>query len=54
MQTRAKSGISKKKIFVPATHLSNSVDVEPTSYTQASKFPAWQRAMEEEYATLLK
>lgn len=37
MQTRSKFGISKKRVFAAATTLPNSSDVEPTSYTQASK-----------------
>ncbi|KAA0054997.1 putative mitochondrial protein [Cucumis melo var. makuwa] len=55
-QTRSKSGISKKKVFVAATHLpKNSVDEnEPSSYTQASKDLVWQNAMKEEYDALLK
>ncbi|TYK17991.1 putative mitochondrial protein [Cucumis melo var. makuwa] len=56
MQTRSKSGISKKKVFVAATHLpKNSVDEnESSSYTQASKDLVWQNAMKEEYDALLK
>ncbi|KAI5350114.1 hypothetical protein L3X38_003005 [Prunus dulcis] len=30
------------------------LSIEPTSYTQASKFPHWQVAMQEEYTALIK
>lgn len=55
MQTRSKSGICKRKVFIAATTLPDtSVDVEPTSFTQASKHLVWQSAMTEEYNALLK
>ncbi|XP_059446478.1 DNA-directed RNA polymerase II subunit RPB1-like [Corylus avellana] len=32
------------------THLTDPLDSQPTSYTQASQFPHWRLAMQEEYA----
>lgn len=52
MTTSSKSGIFKKKVFI-ATSLSKS-DIEPTSYTAASKLPVSQGAMTEEYNVLVK
>ncbi|KAF7127736.1 hypothetical protein RHSIM_Rhsim11G0150600 [Rhododendron simsii] len=34
--------------------LKNPLTLEPTSYTQASKFPHWRHAMQEEYDALLR
>ncbi|CAN6708560.1 unnamed protein product [Malus baccata var. baccata] len=47
MQTRSKSGISKRKVFT-ATVQSSAQGSEPTSYKSASKCPEWQAAMQEE------
>ncbi|KAM1108382.1 hypothetical protein ACFX2B_004976 [Malus domestica] len=59
MITRAKAGISKPKIFTATKHhLSPSVDPltiippTPTTYLQASKHPAWVKAMTDEYQAL--
>lgn len=51
MQTRSKSGISKKKIFL--TNISIPEE-EPSSFTKASKVKVWQQAINEEYAALMK
>ncbi|KAM1425220.1 hypothetical protein ACFXTH_017609 [Malus domestica] len=51
MQTRSKSGISKKKVF-SATVQSSANAIEPTSYKSSSKFPKWQVAMQEEIDVL--
>jgi len=51
MQTRSKSGIFKPKrllsLFVALA------EFEPTSFTQASKFPHWRTAIAEEYNALM-
>ncbi|CAN6572721.1 unnamed protein product [Malus baccata var. baccata] len=51
MQTRSKSGISKRKVFT-ATVQSSAQGSEPTSYKSASKCPKWQAAMQEEIDAL--
>ncbi|KAM2656151.1 hypothetical protein EV1_011694 [Malus domestica] len=51
MQTRSKSGISKRKVFT-ATVQSSAQGIEPTSYKSASKSPKWQAAMQEEIDAL--
>ena len=48
MQTRGKSGISKRKLLLHTKTL-NLLDTEPTSFTIASKYPEWQSAMSDEY-----
>jgi len=51
MQTHSKFGIFKSKHI---RFLSTSVnEVEPTYDSQASKFLQWQKAMVEEYNTLI-
>nr|XP_028953280.1 uncharacterized protein LOC114822633 [Malus domestica] len=51
MQTRSKSGISKRKVFT-ATVQASAKDTEPTSYKSACKSPEWQVAMKEEIDAL--
>ena len=54
MTTRAKNNIHKpiQKLNL-STQLSPSVDLEPTSVSQALKDPKWHRAMFEEYDALV-
>ncbi|CAL2268150.1 unnamed protein product [Prunus armeniaca] len=40
--------------YVLTATLMYPLSIEPTSYTQASKFPNWQVAMQEEYTALIK
>uniref|UniRef100_A0A2N9FSR2 Reverse transcriptase Ty1/copia-type domain-containing protein n=1 Tax=Fagus sylvatica TaxID=28930 RepID=A0A2N9FSR2_FAGSY len=49
MQTRSKSGISKKKSFATSTTI-DYLQTEPPTYTIASKFPQWREAMASEFA----
>lgn len=51
MQTRGKSGISKRKLLLH-TKIINPLDIEPTSYSVASKYPEWKAAMLDEYQAL--
>uniref|UniRef100_A0A2N9EHZ0 Reverse transcriptase Ty1/copia-type domain-containing protein n=1 Tax=Fagus sylvatica TaxID=28930 RepID=A0A2N9EHZ0_FAGSY len=51
MQTRSKSGISKKKCFATSTTV-DYLQTEPPTYTIASKFPQWREAMASEFAAL--
>ncbi|PKU87466.1 Retrovirus-related Pol polyprotein from transposon TNT 1-94 [Dendrobium catenatum] len=51
MQTRAKSGIYKPKIIYGLSVTTSPLST-PTSYTQASKIPHWQSAMQEEFSAL--
>uniref|UniRef100_A0A2N9HA75 Reverse transcriptase Ty1/copia-type domain-containing protein n=1 Tax=Fagus sylvatica TaxID=28930 RepID=A0A2N9HA75_FAGSY len=51
MQTRSKSGISKKKSFATSTTI-DYLQTEPPTYTIASKFPQWREAMASEFAAL--
>jgi hypothetical protein len=51
MQTRSKSGISKKKVFATSTTI-DYLQTEPLTYTIASKFPQWREAMASEFAAL--
>uniref|UniRef100_A0A2N9GUP3 Uncharacterized protein n=1 Tax=Fagus sylvatica TaxID=28930 RepID=A0A2N9GUP3_FAGSY len=51
MQTRSKSGISKKKSFATSTTI-DYLQTEPQTYTIASKFPQWREAMASEFAAL--
>ena len=50
MQTRSKSGISKKKSFHTTTTF--YLQTEPPTYTVASKIPEWQQAMASEFEAL--
>uniref|UniRef100_A0A2N9H5U2 Reverse transcriptase Ty1/copia-type domain-containing protein n=1 Tax=Fagus sylvatica TaxID=28930 RepID=A0A2N9H5U2_FAGSY len=50
MQTRSKSGISKKKSFHTTT--TPYLQTEPPTYTVASKIPEWQQAMASEFEAL--
>ena len=54
MHTISKSDISKKRVFVATTKPLLSSDIEPTSYTQASKESTWKKVMQEEYDALIK
>jgi hypothetical protein len=51
MQTRSKSGISKKKCFATSTTV-DYLQTEPPTYTIASKFPQWREAMASEFDAL--
>uniref|UniRef100_A0A2N9FMC6 Integrase catalytic domain-containing protein n=1 Tax=Fagus sylvatica TaxID=28930 RepID=A0A2N9FMC6_FAGSY len=51
MQTRGKSGISKRKLLLHTKTL-NPLETEPPSYKVASKYPEWQSAMLDEYTAL--
>lgn len=51
METRGKSGILKRKIFVDSVQ---HVDIEPTYFTKASRLPIWKNVMVDEYVVLLK
>uniref|UniRef100_A0A2N9FNP9 Uncharacterized protein n=1 Tax=Fagus sylvatica TaxID=28930 RepID=A0A2N9FNP9_FAGSY len=51
MQTRSKSGISKKKSFATSTTI-DYLQTEPQTYTIASKFPQWREAMASKFAAL--
>ena len=63
MQTQGKDNISKPKVFFPGIikyplpkALLATIDqasIEPTSYTAASKHPAWRAAMNTEFTALL-
>lgn len=50
IQTRSKSGISKKKLFV--AHVQTPL-TESSCFTKASKLKEWQKAMREEFEALL-
>uniref|UniRef100_A0A2N9IRW5 Reverse transcriptase Ty1/copia-type domain-containing protein n=1 Tax=Fagus sylvatica TaxID=28930 RepID=A0A2N9IRW5_FAGSY len=50
MQTRLKSGITKKKAF--HTHTPDYLDTKPPSFTVASSLSPWVQAMEDEFSTL--
>ncbi|CAL8995682.1 unnamed protein product [Prunus brigantina] len=55
MQTRSKSGIVKKKVFLTTLQESGGVDlalVEPATYRSALKVPVWLTAMKEEVDAL--
>ncbi|VVA38012.1 PREDICTED: Retrovirus-related Pol poly from transposon, partial [Prunus dulcis] len=55
MQTRSKSGIVKKKVFLTTLQESGGVDlslVEPATYKTALKVPVWLTAMKEEIDAL--
>ncbi|PRQ55598.1 putative RNA-directed DNA polymerase [Rosa chinensis] len=59
MLTRSKTGHSKPKVFFATNHplpkataLFASCPITPTSYSQASKYPAWTAAMKEEISAL--
>ncbi|KAM1762795.1 hypothetical protein ACFX12_005393 [Malus domestica] len=55
MQTRSKSGISKKKVFLSALAASKDVDLsicEPSTYKSALKSSIWFQAMQEEISAL--
>ena len=56
LQTTAKSGIFKPKSFATAlmSPPSDLVHIEPTSVQQALLSPYWKKAMEEEYAALMR
>lgn len=55
MQTRAKFGNLKRKVFVVTTSLlDTSTNIEPSSYSQASKHLVGLKAKQEEYNTLIK
>ncbi|KAM2169392.1 hypothetical protein ACFX1Q_038704 [Malus domestica] len=57
MQTRSKSGIFKPKALTTTKHLLPShlsVDYIPKTYLQASKYPHWCQAMQEEVIALIK
>ncbi|KAK9116560.1 hypothetical protein Sjap_015507 [Stephania japonica] len=51
MVTRAEDGISKKKVFVATTSVSEDI---PQSVDLALKDPKWRQAMENEYQALIK
>uniref|UniRef100_A0A2N9I1U4 Reverse transcriptase Ty1/copia-type domain-containing protein n=1 Tax=Fagus sylvatica TaxID=28930 RepID=A0A2N9I1U4_FAGSY len=63
MQTRGKDNISKPKVFFPGIikyplpkallATTDQDSTEPTSYTAASKHPAWRAAMNTEFTALL-
>ena len=56
MQTRSKSGIFKPKALLATKHhlpSHLSVDFVPSTYHQASKYPHWCQAMQEEFNALL-
>jgi hypothetical protein len=63
MQTRGKDNISKPKVFFPSIvkyplpkallAATDQDSIEPTSYTAASKDPAWHAAMNTEFTALL-
>ncbi|KAM2627715.1 hypothetical protein TB2_001133 [Malus domestica] len=55
MQTRAKSGISKKKAYISVVQDASPVDLsqtEPATYKSALKSPLWLSAMQEELQAL--
>lgn len=55
MQTRSKSGISKKKVFLSTLAASKYVDLslcEPSTYKSALKSSVWFQAMQEEISAL--
>lgn len=52
MQTRVKSGITKRKIFL--TNVVSSSDMEPSLFTIAFKSPIWRQAMSDEFDALLR
>ncbi|CAL8155886.1 unnamed protein product [Prunus armeniaca] len=55
MQTRSKSGIVKKKVFLTTLQESGGVDlslVEPAAYKSALKVPVWLTVMKEEVDAL--
>jgi hypothetical protein len=51
MQTRSKSGISKKKALATSTN-PNYLQTEPPNYTIASKIPEWHATMASEFDAL--
>ncbi|KAM1086604.1 hypothetical protein ACFX2B_012093 [Malus domestica] len=55
MQTRSKSGIFKPKAFTATKHpIPSNLNTEfvPTTYIQASKYPHWRTAMQDEFNAL--
>lgn len=49
MQTRGKSGISKKKVF----HIDASLsEPKPSCFTEANKSPKWRQVMADEFSAL--
>lgn len=55
MQTRAKSGIFKKKAFASGSSSSPSPDylqTEPPNFTVAARLPEWREAMDSEFVAL--
>ena len=55
MQTRSKSGIVKSKAYTATKHPLPphlSQDYLPSTYLQASKYPHWRQAMQEEFTAL--
>ena len=55
MQTRSKSGIFKKKVYLVSIKDSSSTDLsltEPSGYKSAMKHPSWRQAMQEEIDAL--
>ncbi|KAM1452490.1 hypothetical protein ACFX2I_039449 [Malus domestica] len=55
MQTRSKSGIIKKRVFLASVHSAVEVDlttIEPATYKSALKVPVWYSAMQEEIEAL--
>lgn len=56
MKTRSKSGIVKPKlpfVFHTVSLDFSSPTVEPSNFSEAIKFPAWQQAMAEEFSALV-
>jgi hypothetical protein len=51
MQTRLKSGISKKKVAFTSIKL-DCLDVEPPSFSIASTLQPWIVAMQDEFSAL--
>lgn len=48
MQTRSKSGIVKKKAFLPAVQASSDLSVtKPSTYASGVKKSKWQQAMQD-------
>lgn len=55
MQTRSKSGIVKKKVFLSAVQASTDLSVtEPSTFASAIRNSKWQQAMQDEFDALQK
>lgn len=53
MQTRGKSGTSKKKLYLATFSIHSNDLAEPSSFSKASKLSVWRQAINEKYTILV-